>query len=107
MGQPWPIIRLAYLYMSRQNIPENRQYLAKALTIDPNLQPARDMLNSLGGAQLAQQAGGMIQQANQIYQQSGQLYQQANQMVSHAGQSTQAGLATQPASSVVPATSLR
>ena len=72
--------QMAYLYMSRQNIPLARQYLTKALTIDPNLQPARDMLNSLGGPQLAQQADGMMQQANQLYQQSGQIYQQVGQL---------------------------
>lgn len=72
--------QMAYLYMSRQNLPETRQYLAKALAIDPNLQPARDMMNSLGGPQLAQQANGMMQQANQLYQQSGQIYQQVGQL---------------------------
>ncbi len=72
--------QMAYLYMSRQNLPETRQYLAKALAIDPNLQPARDMMNSLGGPQMAQQASGMMQQANQLYQQSGQIYQQVGQL---------------------------
>jgi Tfp pilus assembly protein PilF len=72
--------QMAYLYMTRQNLPETRQYLSKALAIDPNLQPARDMMNSLGGPQLAQQANGVMQQANQIYQQSGQVYQQVSQL---------------------------
>ncbi len=72
--------QMAYLYMSRQNLPETRQYLTKALTIDPNLQPARDMMNSLGGQQFAQQASGVMQQANQLYQQSSQVYQQVGQL---------------------------
>lgn len=65
--------QMAYLYMNRQNIPAARQCLTNALTIDPNLQPARDLMNSLGGPQLAQQAGQMYQQSGQIYQQVGQL----------------------------------
>ncbi len=32
-----------------------------ALQIDPNLQPARDMMNQLGGGQLARQATGAYQ----------------------------------------------
>lgn len=72
--------QMAYLYMSRQDIPSTRQYLNNALTIDPNLQPARDMMNALGGGQLAQQAQGAMQQASQVYQQSGQIYQQVSQL---------------------------
>lgn len=65
--------QMAYLYMSRQDLPSTRQYLSNALAIDPNLQPARDMMNSLGGPPMAQQASGAMQQASQIYQQVGQL----------------------------------
>ena len=72
--------QMAYLYMSRQDIPSARQYLSNALAIDPNLQPAKDMMNSLGGPQLAQQASGAMKQANQLYQQSGQIYQQVGQL---------------------------
>jgi Tfp pilus assembly protein PilF len=94
--------QMAYLYMSRQNIPETRQYLTKALAIDPNLQPARDMMNSLGGPQLAQQAGGMLQQANQVYQQVGQLGSAVQNAYSPNN------IATVPASTnVAPATSIR
>ncbi|MDZ4850294.1 MAG: tetratricopeptide repeat protein [Pirellulaceae bacterium] len=72
--------QMAYLYMSRQNLPAARQYLLNSLSIDPNLQPARDMLNSLGGPQLAQQANGAMQQASQLYQQSNQIYKQVGQL---------------------------
>jgi Tfp pilus assembly protein PilF len=73
--------QMAYLYMSRQNVVTARQYLGKALAIDPNLQPARDMMNSLGGIQAVQQAGAMVQQANQSYQQAGSMLQSASQFV--------------------------
>jgi tetratricopeptide (TPR) repeat protein len=95
--------QMAYLYMSRQNIPETRQYLSKALAIDPNLQPARDMMNSLGGPQLAQQTSGMIQQATQLYQQAGQL----GSAVQNAYSPNPNATAPNVPSSIAPAASVR
>lgn len=71
--------QMAYLYMSRQNYAAARQYLGNALNIDPNLQPARDMLTSLSAGSAVQQAGLYAQQANQLYQQGGQFLQQTSQ----------------------------
>ncbi len=73
--------QMAYLYMSKQNYALAKQYLGKALAIDPNLKPARDMMNTLGAGAAVQQASGLAQQANQLFQQSGQVLQQANQLV--------------------------
>ncbi len=78
--------QMAYLYMSRQNMAATRQYLGNALALDPNLKPARDMMNSLGGAAMVQQASGLAQQAGQIYQQSGQVLQQTNRLLGAAPQ---------------------
>ena len=60
--------QMAYLHFNRKNIPGTQQQLAASLQIDPNLKPARDLLNSLGGAQ---NVSNMIQQGQQIYQQTG------------------------------------
>ncbi len=72
--------QMAYLQMTRQNVPVARQHLNNALTIDPNLKPARDMLNSMGGSQLVEQGSNYIQQANNYYQQGGQVMQQVGQL---------------------------
>ncbi len=60
--------QLAYLYMTRQNVPQAQQHLAAALQIDPNLQPARDLMNQLGGSQVAQGAYGAYQTAGNVMQ---------------------------------------
>jgi tetratricopeptide (TPR) repeat protein len=78
--------QMAYLYASRKNIPVAQQYLQTALTIDPNLQPARDLMGSLQNSRFAQQAYGSYQQANQAYQGVSNLYQQAGQVYQQAGQ---------------------
>ena len=66
--------QLAYLHFTRKNIPATQEYLSKALTIDPNLQPARDLLASIGGGQsihnMAQQGSQMMNQAQGMMQQA-------------------------------------
>jgi tetratricopeptide (TPR) repeat protein len=62
--------QMAYLHFNRKNIPATQQQLTASLQIDPNLKPARDLLNSLGGAQ---NVSNMIQQGQMIYQQAGTL----------------------------------
>ena len=66
---------MAYLHFQRKNIPATQQHLTEALKIDPNLQPARDLLASIGGGanidQLVQQGRQLSQQATGIYQQVG------------------------------------
>jgi tetratricopeptide (TPR) repeat protein len=62
--------QLAYLHFNRKNIPATQQHLNASLQIDPNLKPARDLLNSMGGAQ---NVTNMIQQGQQVYQQAGTL----------------------------------
>ena len=62
--------QMAYLHFNRKNIPATQQQLAASLQIDPNLKPARDLLNSLGGAQ---NVSNMLQQGQMIYQQAGTL----------------------------------
>jgi tetratricopeptide (TPR) repeat protein len=59
--------QMASLYFGRQNIPAAQQHLSTALQIDPNLQPARDLLNQMGGGQLAQQAMGAYQGVDQTW----------------------------------------
>jgi tetratricopeptide (TPR) repeat protein len=68
--------QMAYLYMSRQNLSATKQYLTNALSLDPNLQPARDMMNSIAGPQTIQQASGLASQATQLYQNASQTFQQ-------------------------------
>lgn len=67
--------QMAYLHFTRKNVPATQQYLASALQIDPNLQPARNLLASMGGAQnisqMAQQGQQLGSQAMGIYQQAG------------------------------------
>lgn len=71
--------RLAYLYFSRQNVPQAQTYLGNALRIDPNLQPARDMMAQLnGGTQIAQQAMNVYQSANGLYQNASTVIQGTN-----------------------------
>lgn len=69
--------QMAYLHFTRKNVPATQQYLAAALQIDPNLQPARNLLASMGGAQnisqMAQQGQQLGNQAYGIYQQAGNL----------------------------------
>jgi tetratricopeptide (TPR) repeat protein len=72
--------QMAYLYMSKQNLALTKQHLGNALTLDPNLKPARDLMSSISSGAV-QQASGLAQQANQLSQQSGQILQQANQLM--------------------------
>ncbi len=76
--------QMAYLYARVKNIPVAQQYLQTALQIDPNLQPARDMMGTLQNSAFAQQAYGSYQQANQMYQGVNNVYQQAGQMYQQA-----------------------
>jgi Tfp pilus assembly protein PilF len=86
--------QMAYLHMSRQNVPVAQQHLQNALTIDPNLKPARDLMASIGNNPMLQQAG---QQASRIYQQGSQITSQLGQL----GTNVQSAFAT-PASYGVP-----
>ena len=60
--------QMAYLYFGRQKLPEAQKHLQAALEIDPNMQPARDLLNQMGGVQTAQQAYGLYQNAGNMVQ---------------------------------------
>lgn len=60
--------QMAYLHFSRQNVPQAQTYLNSALQIDPNLQPARDLMAQLGGTQMLQQSKNVYQTASGVYQ---------------------------------------
>jgi|688.fasta_scaffold01267_18 Flp pilus assembly protein TadD len=59
---------MAVLLAQRNQLPAAQQYLATALQQDPNLQPARDMMNKLGGPQAMQQTYNAYQTASNVYQ---------------------------------------
>ncbi len=78
--------RMAHLYFTKQNVPQAQNYLASALRIDPNLQPARDLMNQLsGGGQIVQQAAGIYKNANNLYQNANGLIQATQQSVAAPG----------------------
>jgi tetratricopeptide (TPR) repeat protein len=79
--------QMAYLNFTRKNIPATQQYLTNALTIDPNLKPARDLMASLGGSQSVQQ---LAQQGNDLMGKAQSTLQQASAI----GQSVQGYLPT-------------
>lgn len=60
--------RMAYIYFARQKMPQAQQHVQTALNIDPNMQPARDLMNQMGGIQTAQQAYGVYQNAGNVIQ---------------------------------------
>jgi tetratricopeptide (TPR) repeat protein len=78
--------QMAYLYMSKQNYAAAKQHLGNALAIEPNLKPARDMMSSLGGINVVQQASGLVQQTNGMAQQASGLAQQATQIYQQTSQ---------------------
>lgn len=59
---------VAYLHFSKQNIPAAQQHLKVALQQDPNLQPARELMNRLGGSQGMQTAVNAYQMAGNVMQ---------------------------------------
>lgn len=59
---------VAYLHFNKQNIPAAQQHLQVALQQDPNLQPARDLMNRLGGSQSMQAAANAYQMAGSVMQ---------------------------------------
>ncbi|MGN6134621.1 MAG: tetratricopeptide repeat protein, partial [Aureliella sp.] len=81
---------VAYLHFTKQNIPAAKQQLQLALQADPNLQPARDLMNQLGG-------NSMVAQAASAYQMAGNIYQTA-QGIAHATPTTAAQASMSPAS---------
>jgi hypothetical protein len=81
---------VAYLHFTKQNIPAAKQQLQLALQADPNLQPARDLMNQLGG-------NSMVAQAASAYQMAGNIYQTA-QGIAHATPTTAAPASMSPAS---------
>lgn len=67
--------RMAYLMFNRQKIAEAKRHLAKALEIDPNLGPARDLMAQMNVPMLANQA-------SEIYQSGKQFSSSVNQLMS-------------------------
>jgi tetratricopeptide (TPR) repeat protein len=53
--------QIAYLHFSRQDLAGSQDSLQKALQLDPNLQPARQLLEQIQGSS-------MVQQGRQVYQ---------------------------------------
>jgi tetratricopeptide (TPR) repeat protein len=53
--------QIAYLHFSRQDLAGSQASLQKALQLDPNLQPARRLLEQIQGSS-------MVQQGRQVYQ---------------------------------------
>lgn len=58
---------VAYLHFMNKNSAAAQQHLQAALQADPNLQPARDLLNALTAGQTAQTAMNTMNTAGQIY----------------------------------------
>lgn len=58
---------VAYLHFMNKNTAAAQQHLQTALQADPNLQPARDLLNTLAASQSGQTAGSALNTASQIY----------------------------------------
>ena len=54
---------MAYLHFKRQQLPEARDQLQLALQIDPTLEPARNLLDKVGGTQVAQLTSDTIKAA--------------------------------------------
>jgi Tfp pilus assembly protein PilF len=59
---------MALLLVQRNQIQNAQQHLTTALQQDPNMQPARELLTKLGGAQAVQQTYNAYQTANNVYQ---------------------------------------
>ncbi|MEZ6133983.1 MAG: tetratricopeptide repeat protein [Pirellulaceae bacterium] len=58
---------VAYLHFNQGNIPAAQQHLQLALQADPNLQPARDLIATIGGSQTAQTAMNAYNTAGSVY----------------------------------------
>lgn len=58
---------VAYLHFMNKNTAATQQHLQIALQADPNLQPARDLLNTLNNSQTGQSAKATYEVAQQIY----------------------------------------
>ena len=83
--------QMAYILAARKNTAGAQQHLQAALRIDPNLQPARDLMASLQSSGTAQQAYGTYQQATAAYQNIGTAYQQGQQVYQQANTLYQQG----------------
>lgn len=59
---------MAYLNFKREQVGEARNQLETALKIDPNLEPARNLLDKLGGTQVAQLAKDTMNAASAVAQ---------------------------------------
>lgn len=58
---------VAYLHFMNKNNAAAQQHLQAALQADPNLQPARDLMNTLSASQQGQTAMAAYNTANQVY----------------------------------------
>lgn len=59
---------VAYLHFMNKNMAATQQHLQLALQADPNLQQARDLLNTINQSQTGQTAKSIYNVANQVYQ---------------------------------------
>jgi tetratricopeptide (TPR) repeat protein len=59
---------MAYLYTKDQDLVHAREHATQALQLDPNLAPARQLLDKIGAPQMAQAAAGAMQVANNTLQ---------------------------------------
>jgi tetratricopeptide (TPR) repeat protein len=64
---------VAYLHFANNNLAGAQQHLQLALTADPNLKEARDLMDRMSGNPAAQSAVAAYQSANQIYRTAEQL----------------------------------
>ncbi len=87
--------QMAYLHFTRKNVPATQQYLSNALQIDPNLQPARDLLASIGGGQSIQN---VAQQGNQWLNQAQGIMQQASAVTTNVQNLLPANVPAEPTS---------
>lgn len=58
---------VAYLHYTNKNTAAAQQHLQAALAADPNLQPARDLMNMLAASQTGQGAVAAFNTASQVY----------------------------------------
>lgn len=92
---------VAFLHFSNKNLAAAQQHLQTALTHDPNLGAARDLLAQIGGSPAAQTATAAYQTAGNIYRTAEALTNPtvpANQAIYQRGQ-----VGTIPASNALPA----
>jgi tetratricopeptide (TPR) repeat protein len=99
---------VAYLHFNNKNVPAAQQHLQLALQQDPNLKPARDLMNQLGGSGTVQSAMTAYGTAAQIYRTAESIASptiQASSAVYQPGQPGQFSQTNQPAAGTgLPAT---